>query len=173
VASSGVCVASSGVCISRNSSNPGDAQTSGSSRFAQLNKVQKGRESESVVANWLNRKGFEILDRNFYCLLGEIDIIALHRDKLYLVEVRSRSVSIDLAKSKKENSSTQKYIEELFGQILQSFTQSKRRKIMLAGNYFLNSPKGSGLRDKDRNILLMLVLRDSSNKSLLRGILLD
>jgi hypothetical protein len=89
------------------------------------------------------------------------------------VEVRSRSVSIDLAKSKKENSSTQKYIEELFGQILQSFTQSKRRKITLAGNYFLNSPKGSGLRDKDRNILLMLVLRDSSNKSLLRGILLD
>jgi len=44
-----------------------------------------------MAAAYLRGKGFRILERNFRCRLGEIDIIARQGDCLVFVEVRTRS----------------------------------------------------------------------------------
>ncbi len=53
-----------------------------------------GKKGEAEAANWLQARGMRILERNFRCPLGEIDIIGEMGEVLVIVEVRSRS-SID------------------------------------------------------------------------------
>lgn len=50
-----------------------------------------GIKGENIAVNYLQRKGFRILERNFRCRLGEIDIVALHDGYLIFVEVRTKS----------------------------------------------------------------------------------
>ena len=49
-----------------------------------------GRWGESVAAIHLVAKGFEIVERNWRCELGEIDIIARFGEELIFVEVKTR-----------------------------------------------------------------------------------
>lgn len=48
-----------------------------------------GSRSERAAARFLKRQGYRILDRNYACALGEIDIIALDGPCIVFVEVRS------------------------------------------------------------------------------------
>jgi len=49
-----------------------------------------GRVGEEVVARYLSRKGLHVLDRNWRCADGEIDIVALCDATLVVVEVKTR-----------------------------------------------------------------------------------
>jgi putative endonuclease len=49
-----------------------------------------GSWGESIAAKFLTRKGYIILERNFRCRLGEIDIIALDRKSIIFIEVKTR-----------------------------------------------------------------------------------
>jgi len=50
-----------------------------------------GSAGEAAAAWYLEKKGWKILERNYRCRLGEIDLIALDGNVLVFVEVRSRS----------------------------------------------------------------------------------
>lgn len=50
----------------------------------------KGRASEEVAARYLEGQGLKILDRNFRCQLGEIDLVARDGGTIVFVEVKSR-----------------------------------------------------------------------------------
>ena len=50
-----------------------------------------GRKGEEAAAQYLINKGYALLCRNFTCNIGEIDLVALDREALVFVEVRSRS----------------------------------------------------------------------------------
>ncbi len=50
-----------------------------------------GRRGEQVAAEYLERAGFRILDRNYRCPGGEIDIVAADRRVLVACEVKTRS----------------------------------------------------------------------------------
>ena len=50
-----------------------------------------GRQGEDAAACYLEKSGYTLLRRNYTCRLGEIDIVAMDRDVLVFVEVRSRS----------------------------------------------------------------------------------
>lgn len=54
-------------------------------------KDQLGRRGEQVAAEYLERAGFRILDRNWRCAEGEIDIVAAERRVLVVCEVKTRS----------------------------------------------------------------------------------
>ena len=41
-----------------------------------MNQKDKGNAAEHLAAAFLERKGFQILERNFRCRAGEIDLIA-------------------------------------------------------------------------------------------------
>lgn len=49
-----------------------------------------GRAGEERAVAHLVERGYRILDRNWRCRDGEIDIVAEHRDWLVIVEVKTR-----------------------------------------------------------------------------------
>ncbi|WP_055108477.1 YraN family protein [Paenibacillus ihumii] len=52
----------------------------------------RGRLAEEAGARYLQEHGYELLERNWRCRSGEIDIIAKKEGVIVIVEVRSRSV---------------------------------------------------------------------------------
>ena len=56
-----------------------------------LSPKELGKKGEEAAARFLERRGFEILERNWTCFAGEVDIIALQEDALCFVEVKTRS----------------------------------------------------------------------------------
>lgn len=65
----------------------------------QRNKRQVGNEWETIAANYLEQKNYKIIERNFNCRSGEIDIIALDKDYIVFVEVKYRKdISFGLPK---------------------------------------------------------------------------
>lgn len=56
-------------------------------------KDELGRLGERLAAEHLGAAGFAILDRNWRCRLGELDIVARDGDETVFVEVKTRSGS--------------------------------------------------------------------------------
>ncbi|MFO7551546.1 MAG: YraN family protein [Haliea sp.] len=50
-----------------------------------------GHSFEERAAQWVQAQGWQILQRNYRCKLGEIDIIAEDNQQLVFIEVRARS----------------------------------------------------------------------------------
>jgi putative endonuclease len=55
-----------------------------------MSTVQSGSEAETIATRLLARKGYRIVERNYRCKSGELDIVARDGDVLCFVEVRSR-----------------------------------------------------------------------------------
>lgn len=51
---------------------------------------ERGRQGEDLAAAHLQRCGWQILDRNWRCREGELDIVARDGDALVVVEVKTR-----------------------------------------------------------------------------------
>lgn len=49
-----------------------------------------GKRGEEAATCFLERREYEILDRNWKCIAGEADIVALQDDTLCLIEVKTR-----------------------------------------------------------------------------------
>lgn len=49
-----------------------------------------GRFGEDEAVKYLEQKGYKILERNFSCKRGEIDIIALDKDEIVFIEIKAR-----------------------------------------------------------------------------------
>jgi putative endonuclease len=77
-----------------------------------------GKWGEDVAARYLQSKGLKILDRNWYCEEGEIDIVALDNEILVIVEVRTRT-------------------SDAYGTPEESLTRDKRRHIQQAALSYL------------------------------------
>jgi len=54
-------------------------------------KIQTGKEGEKIAADFLKKKGYRIIETNFRCAIGEIDIIAREKDELVFIEVKTRT----------------------------------------------------------------------------------
>lgn len=50
-----------------------------------------GKIGEEEVCRYLIKSDYEILQRNFLCKSGEIDIIAIDRDEYVFIEVKTRT----------------------------------------------------------------------------------
>jgi putative endonuclease len=81
---------------------------------------ETGAIGEKLAADFLKRHGYKIIQRNFRCREGEIDIIAQKGDSLVFVEVR-----------------TKKNIA--FGTPEESVTLSKREKLISLANAYLQA----------------------------------
>lgn len=73
------------------------------------NKRQTGFCYEQQAAAYLKEQGYHLLEHNYYCRLGEVDLIAYDDSYLVFVEVKYRSTSgsgtaaeaVDRAKQKR------------------------------------------------------------------------
>lgn len=50
-----------------------------------------GKTGEDVATQYLVQKGYKIVERNFYCRQGEIDIIAKDKKEMVFIEVKTRT----------------------------------------------------------------------------------
>ena len=49
-----------------------------------------GQHGEALAADWYRRHGYSIVERNWRCALGEIDLIVRRRRLLVVAEVKAR-----------------------------------------------------------------------------------
>lgn len=54
-------------------------------------RIKLGQMGERKAADYLARKGYRIIERNYKCKVGELDIIAMEGRTLIFVEVKTRS----------------------------------------------------------------------------------
>jgi putative endonuclease len=94
-----------------------------------MDKLSLGRQSEEIAACFLRKKGMEILERNFFCCIGELDIIAKDKGMFVFVEVRSARGS-------------------LFHNPIDSITRAKIRRLRTLGQIWLKKHRinDAGLR---------------------------
>lgn len=84
-------------------------------------KIKSGREGELLAADFLTRKGFEIVERNYRHRHAEIDLIIRKDNWLIFVEVKARSSyayghpeeSVDYRKVKTILEAAEHYIYEI------------------------------------------------------------
>jgi len=56
-----------------------------------MKKQQTGRLGEDLACRALKKKGYHIIERNYRCRYGEIDVVASKAGCLIFIEVRSRT----------------------------------------------------------------------------------
>ena len=79
----------------------------------------KGVASEALAAAFLQGRGLTILERNYRCRLGEIDLVARDGATTVFVEVRRRA-------------------SRAFGGAAESITPAKRAKLIRAARFYLS-----------------------------------
>jgi putative endonuclease len=52
-----------------------------------------GQSGEELAASYLRKKKYKILDRNWECKFGELDLVCRHKKIIVFVEVKTRSAS--------------------------------------------------------------------------------
>ncbi len=50
-----------------------------------------GEKGEKAACQYLKRRGFDVIETNWTCGFGEVDIVAIDEDTLVFVEVKTRS----------------------------------------------------------------------------------
>lgn len=85
---------------------------------------EKGKLGEEIAADYLSKKGYKILERNFrFSRLGEVDIVCKTRNgKIAFVEVKAR-YSMD------------------FGHPFEAITKQKMIKIFKCAQFYLSNCK--------------------------------
>lgn len=83
-----------------------------------MNRRKEGAYYENLVAEYLKTQGYEILEKNYRCRIGEIDLIAKEGETLVFVEVKYRrddkmgnpKEAVDRKKQKKISMTTSYYL---------------------------------------------------------------
>lgn len=112
---------------------------------------ERGRRGEDIAWAYLKQRGYKILERNYRCHYGEIDLIARDGETIVFVEVKSRRSaafgapedSVGLAKQKKISTVALCYLKEkgLFDRparfdVLSVFNSASEQKIILIPDAF-------------------------------------
>jgi len=77
-----------------------------------------GKEAELAAIKWLKEQQLALIETNYHCRFGEIDIIMQDGDMLVFIEVRLRS-------------------NAKFGGAASSVTHSKQQKVITTAKHFL------------------------------------
>ena len=82
------------------------------------NKRMEGSRYEKLAARYLEQKGMDILELNYRCRTGEIDIIARDGEYLVFVEVKYRR-------------------DDKMGNPKEAVNRKKQKKISMTASYYL------------------------------------
>jgi putative endonuclease len=85
-----------------------------------LNLKKIGNQAENHACEYLQKKGLRLIERNYFCALGEIDLIMQDNDEIVFVEVRSRNQ---------------------YGDALESIDEYKQAKLIKTAMYYLQKTK--------------------------------
>lgn len=86
--------------------------------------TELGKIGEEFAANLLELQGYRILERNFRCRMGEIDLIAEKDGEISFVEVKTRRSA-------------------RFGRPAEAVSPEKQRRMRKAAEFYLNGHRNS------------------------------
>jgi len=78
-----------------------------------LDRKSLGKMGEDIACRYLRRNNYAILERNYRCRMGEVDIIAQKGDKVVFVEVKSQYEHVNIPILKKVGPHKQKKLAAL------------------------------------------------------------
>ena len=78
----------------------------------------QGRLGEDAAAEWLERRGYRVVERNFASRVGEIDVVAAEGDTLCFIEIKARST-------------------DTYGSAVEALSASQQRRIARAASLYL------------------------------------
>ena len=81
-----------------------------------------GKQGEQLAEQFLKKKGYKIVERNYRCANGEVDLIALDRRVIVFVEVKTRA-------------------DHGFGSPLEAVEFYKQQKMIKAAQFFLHEKR--------------------------------
>lgn len=82
------------------------------------NSISVGKQAELQACQFLQTSGLFLLEQNFKCPMGEIDLIMQDKDEIVFIEVRLRS-------------------NLNYGDAVESVSQHKQKKILKTANLYL------------------------------------
>jgi putative endonuclease len=83
-----------------------------------MNQKAIGNEAEQLACDYLVKRGLTLLQRNFHCRGGEIDLVMQHGDSLVFVEVRYRRCTS-------------------YGRAAETISQHKQDRVIRCAQYYL------------------------------------
>jgi putative endonuclease len=54
-------------------------------------KKELGKKGEDLALRFLKKRGYRIIEQNYVCKMGEMDLIAKEKDTLVFIEVKTRT----------------------------------------------------------------------------------
>lgn len=87
-----------------------------------MNKRNIGSLQEDKAADYLINNGFKILERNYRCKIGEIDVIALKDNVIRFIEIKYRKTND-------------------FGYATEAVSKKKQVKIIKTAQWYINEKK--------------------------------
>lgn len=79
-----------------------------------------GKVGENLAVKYLEQIGYKVIERNFECRQGEIDIIALDKNEIIFIEVKTRT-------------------NIKFGSPIEAVNETKQKHLLKAVEYYLYS----------------------------------
>lgn len=89
-------------------------------------KKELGNLGEQIASEYLEKNRYKILEKNFYCRQGEIDIIAKDKKEVVFIEVKTRTSS-------------------KFGKPSEAVTTTKQERMCKSAKYFLYKTNQSNM----------------------------
>ena len=100
-------------------------------------KKELGKTGEEKALRFLKKKGYRILEQNYVCKMGEMDIIAKEKDTLVFVEVKTRT-------------------SMAFGPPQLAVTPFKQRQLSKVALYFLKEKKLEDIKARFDVVAILL-----------------
>lgn len=81
-----------------------------------------GRIGENIIEDYITKLGYKVVERNFECNQGEIDIVAKDKEELVFIEVKTRT---DIS----------------YGEASEAVTDTKKRHLINSIKYYIYKQK--------------------------------
>jgi putative endonuclease len=90
--------------------------------FLNKAKIILGKDGERIAELFLKKKGYKLVERNYRCAAGELDLVMLDRRVIVFVEVKTRTGSG-------------------YGTPLEAVAVRKQKKMIYVAEFFLSAKK--------------------------------
>ena len=78
-----------------------------------MQKKELGKKGEELAFRFLKKRGYRIIEKNYSCKMGEMDLIATEKDTLVFIEVKTRTSTLFGPPQLAVNSSKQRQLSKV------------------------------------------------------------
>jgi putative endonuclease len=105
---------------------------------ARMEKKELGQKGEELALRFLKKRGYRIIEKNYVCKMGEMDIIAKEKGTLVFIEVKTRT-------------------SMAFGPPQLAVTRFKQRQLSKVALYYLKEKRLENVKARFDVVAILLV----------------